>query len=62
LKDSRLRVQFYTDLGIFRGEKIPAQFDRTVGRLRAAAEGPDGCLYVTTSNVTNDRILKACPS
>jgi glucose/arabinose dehydrogenase len=62
LKDMRLRVQFYTDIGIFRGEKLPAQFNRTFGRLRTAQEGPDGCLYVTTSNGANDRILKACPS
>ena len=55
-------MQFYTDLGIFRGEKLPSQFNRTFGRLRAAAEGPDGCLYVTTSNVANDQIIRACPS
>jgi glucose/arabinose dehydrogenase len=64
LDDMRLRVQFYSDLGIFRGEQLPAQFNRTFGRLRTVRPGPGGpggCLYVTTSNGTNDRIIKACP-
>jgi glucose/arabinose dehydrogenase len=62
LNDMRLRVQFYSDLGIFRGEQFPAQFNRTFGRLRSVKQGPDGCLYVTTSNGANDRIIKACPA
>jgi glucose/arabinose dehydrogenase len=31
------------------------------GRLRAAVQGPDGALYVTTSNGTNDRIVRLAP-
>jgi glucose/arabinose dehydrogenase len=58
----RLRVQFYSDLGIFRGEVFPAQFNHTFGRLRAVEQGPDGCLYITTANGTNDKIIKACPA
>jgi glucose/arabinose dehydrogenase len=61
-KDMRLRVQFYSDLGIFRGEVFPAQFNHTFGRLRAVEQGPDGCLYITTANGTNDKIIKACPA
>ena len=36
-------------------------FDGQFGRLRAAVLGPDGALYVTTSNGTNDRILRVVP-
>jgi glucose/arabinose dehydrogenase len=32
------------------------------GRLRSVTEGPDGNLYVTTSNGGNDKILKVTPS
>jgi glucose/arabinose dehydrogenase len=62
LKDMRLRLLYFTDLGVFRGVKIPPQFDHTFGRLRTAQQGPDGCLYVTTSNGSNDQIIKACPT
>ena len=36
-------------------------FDGQFGRLRAAVLGPDGALYMTTSNGTNDRILRVVP-
>jgi glucose/arabinose dehydrogenase len=32
------------------------------GRLRTAVQGPDGNLYVTTSNGTDDKILRITPS
>lgn len=32
------------------------------GRLRSATQGPDGNLYVTTSNGSNDSILRVTPS
>jgi glucose/arabinose dehydrogenase len=35
----------------------PAPLDHTVGRIRGAELGPDGVLYVTTDNGSNDRIL-----
>lgn len=31
------------------------------GRLRAVVQGPDGALYITTSNGTNDRIVRLAP-
>jgi hypothetical protein len=39
----------------------PAALDGDVGRLRSAVLGPDNNLYLTTSNGTNDRILKVVP-
>ena len=36
-------------------------FDGQFGRLRAAVLAPDGALYLTTSNGTNDRILRVVP-
>ncbi|MFN2495220.1 MAG: sorbosone dehydrogenase family protein [Pseudonocardiaceae bacterium] len=38
------------------------QLDGTHGRLRAARTGPDGALYVTTSNGDDDQVLRVAPA
>lgn len=40
---------------------VPPELDDTHGRLRAARIGPDGALYVTTSNGRNDELLRIAP-
>ncbi|QKE83723.1 PQQ-dependent sugar dehydrogenase [Arthrobacter sp. NEB 688] len=37
-------------------------YDGTYGRMRAAVSGPGGDLYVTTSNGTDDRVLRVRPA
>ena len=37
-------------------------FDGTWGRLRAMVSGPGGQLYVTTSNGSNDRVIRISPA
>lgn len=37
------------------------QLDGDFGRLRAVRRGPDGALYVTTSNGDDDRVLRVTP-
>lgn len=39
----------------------PPELDGTYGRLRGAQLGPDGALYVTTSNGSDDKILRVTP-
>jgi glucose/arabinose dehydrogenase len=54
--------------GAPRAAQIEVVFDG-LGRLRAADFGPDGCLYLTTSNTDgrgqprpgDDRVLRLCP-
>ncbi|GAB3487037.1 PQQ-dependent sugar dehydrogenase [Amycolatopsis cihanbeyliensis] len=41
---------------------LPPEFGDTYGRLRAVRSGPDGALYVTTSNGTNDKLLRVTPA
>ncbi|WP_116200132.1 PQQ-dependent sugar dehydrogenase [Amycolatopsis circi] len=43
------------------GVTLPAEFNDKFGRLRAARSGPDGSLYVTTSNGSNDKVLRVTP-
>ncbi|OZM73539.1 glucose dehydrogenase [Amycolatopsis antarctica] len=37
---------------------LPPEFDDTYGRLRTARTGPDGALYVTTSEGDDDKLLR----
>lgn len=66
LKDSRLRLLFFDDDGGFTNQIIPAELAGTYGRLRSPVLGPDGSLYITTSNsglgdARNDVILRVTP-
>jgi glucose/arabinose dehydrogenase len=40
---------------------VPAPLDGTFGRLRAVRVGPDGALFVGTSNGTDDQVLRITP-
>ena len=62
LKGQSLRLfKFASDGALVSHIAVP-ELDRTYGRLRAPMLGPDGALYVTTSNGSGDRILKIAPS
>ncbi|MFI5608713.1 PQQ-dependent sugar dehydrogenase [Amycolatopsis sp. NPDC051903] len=40
---------------------LPPEFNEHFGRLRAVRSGPDGSLYVTTSNGSDDKLLRVTP-
>ena len=42
-------------------ELVPA-LDGTFGRLRAVTRGPDGALYISTSNGSDDKVLRLRPT
>lgn len=44
------------------GVLVPPALNGTHGRLRSVGQGPDGALYVTTDNGTNDALLKVTPT
>jgi len=41
---------------------LPPEFDDAYGRLRAVRSGPDGALYVTTSDGDDDKLLRVTPA
>ena len=59
LRDSKLRLFEFTSGSAFSGQVVVAELDDTYGRLRTPMLGPDGALYVTTSNGGGaDQILR----
>ena len=59
LRDSRLRLFEFTPNGDFVSQVIVPELDGAFGRLRTPMMGPDGALYVTTSEGGGrDRILR----
>ncbi len=43
------------------GRTDPPELDDEYGRLRAARTGPDGALYITTTNGDDDKLLRVTP-
>ncbi len=59
LKDESLRLMRFSRDGALRAVWKPGELDGTYGRLRSATRGPDGALYLTTSNGDgNDKVLR----
>jgi glucose/arabinose dehydrogenase len=58
LKGAKLLVLTLDQAGAVTSVAIPPEFDHAFGRLRAARLGPDGALYVTTTNGTDDKLLR----
>ena len=70
LKDQRLHLFRFNDEGTIVARAVPTELDNgRFGRLRTAILGPDGALYVSTSNsgfqnvdLRNDEILRISPA
>ena len=59
LKTKSLRVFEFTEQGDFAGQIVIPELDGSQGRLRTPVLGPDGALYIATSNGPgSDRILR----
>jgi glucose/arabinose dehydrogenase len=62
LKGAKLLILRLDDAGAVTEVDLPEETNGPFGRLRAARLGPDGALYVTTSNGDDDRLLRITPA
>lgn len=62
LKGEKVVLLSLTEQGDVTTVAVPKEFTDTFGRLRAARSGPDGALYLTTSNGTDDKLLRITPA
>lgn len=62
LKGAKLVVLSLDAAGAVAEVAVPEALDDEFGRLRAARLGPDGALYVTTTNGENDKVLRVTPA
>jgi glucose/arabinose dehydrogenase len=62
LKGEKVVLLSLTEQGDVTTVAVPKEFSDTFGRLRAARTGPDGALYLTTSNGTDDKLLRVTPA
>jgi glucose/arabinose dehydrogenase len=62
LKGAKVIMLTLSEQGDVASVAVPKEFDSTFGRLRAARTGPDGALYITTSNGNDDKLLRVTPA
>lgn len=62
LKGAKVIVLSLSEQGDVTSVSVPSEFTSTFGRLRAARSGPDGALYITTSNGSDDKLLRITPA
>jgi glucose/arabinose dehydrogenase len=61
LKGAKLLLLTLEDDGSLADVSVPEETNGPFGRLRAARLGPDGALYVTTTNGDDDKLLRITP-
>ena len=61
LKDESLHILMFDEGGKLTDDIGVKALRGKYGRLRATVEGPDGSLYLTTSNGNDDKIIKVTP-
>jgi glucose/arabinose dehydrogenase len=61
LKDSKLVFFRFTAAGRFVWKKVPVELNGTYGRLRSVTRAHNGDLLITTSNGTDDKVLRVSP-
>jgi glucose/arabinose dehydrogenase len=61
LKGQKMLLFRLDDAGTVTEVTLPPEFDDKFGRLRAVRSGPDGALYVTTSEGEDDKLLRVTP-
>jgi glucose/arabinose dehydrogenase len=61
LKGAKLLLLTLEEDGSLAEVSVPEETDGPYGRLRAARMGPDGALYVTTTNGDDDKLLRISP-
>ncbi|WP_392544088.1 PQQ-dependent sugar dehydrogenase [Oryzobacter telluris] len=61
LKGAKLLMLTLKDDGTLAEVSVPQETNDRYGRLRAARLGPDGALYVTTTNGSDDKLLRIAP-
>jgi aldose sugar dehydrogenase len=62
LKGAKLIVLTLDPAGAVTSVSVPPELNGPYGRLRAARRGPDGALYVTTTNGSDDKLLRITPA
>jgi len=62
LKDESLHILLFDSGGKLTDDIDVRALHGKYGRLRATVEGPDGSLYLTTSNGDDDKIVKVTPN
>ncbi|EMD27347.1 hypothetical protein C791_2359 [Amycolatopsis azurea DSM 43854] len=61
LKGQKLLLFRLDETGKVTEVTLPPEFDDKFGRLRAVRGGPDGALYITTSEGKDDKLLRVTP-
>lgn len=62
LKGAKVLMLTLNEAGDVTSVAVPREFGSTFGRLRAARTGPDGALYLTTTNGSDDKLLRVTPA
>lgn len=62
LRGAKVLVLTLTEEGDVASVAIPPEIQDQFGRLRAARLGPDGALYITTTNGEDDMLLRVTPT